>query len=199
MAFSSVGFVPGWAVWTKPDKRTLADSFANTYFDELKENLAPLTQHGARILLVDLNKFYGNLRKDLKADDAGKFDCYGPTGSDKSCPKNATAVLKDELHPTTAGFKVLAKQVAKAYQTQSTIPDFATLITDSGSLKGEIVNNGAIVVYQVQNSKFGATVTRSGTLIFVGPDKLSIAGKVQPNPLTRVVKGPKSSDVLHLH
>ncbi|WP_187276984.1 SGNH/GDSL hydrolase family protein [Phyllobacterium endophyticum] len=199
MAFNSVGFVPEWQAWNSPEKFARADKFAKTYFDTLRQTLAPLTQDGARILLIDLDKVYGSVRNNLRGDDTVKFDCFGPIGKDESCRgRTSIAVLVDALHPTTSGFKILAKQVARAYQDPGTVPDFATLIIDSGGLHGSIINDGTIVLYTGKDSRFAATISGPGALTFAGPGRLLLEGRVELTPLTPVEKDPRLSELLHL-
>lgn len=194
IAFSSVNFALD--DWRDENARALGNSFSHAYYEKLKVALPPLTKSGVRFFLIDLDKFYGNVKKNLKGDSAVKFDCYGPVAIDNSCPKtNPVAVLQDKLHPSTSGFKVLARSVAKFYLAPDKVPDFGALIIDSGSLKGDVLNNGQIIAHRGKDSKFDASISGSGELTFVGPSSLTVSATV--TSMAPSADAPISGEVLH--
>jgi lysophospholipase L1-like esterase len=164
-----------------------ADVFAAAYFAGLQKNLPRLTDKGTRIFLVDINQFFEKIRQ--KPADFG-FNCYR-TCKNWNTDKRA---MWDNLHPSTEGFALYAKAIASFYDNPQTIPDFGTLILDSGHVTGKTYYNfGNLIIYRKQQTALSATFTEDGNVTLVGPADISVDAKN-----AEIAPTPSRNGVIHI-
>ena len=170
--FGSVNFV---SQYFEAKNMLLANEFAGAYYAGLQNELPPLAESGARILLVDIDAFYTQLKFDLPK---GELKHYGPP-VDSGFPRGAAQawqlqyVLHDKLHPSTGGFKALAKYMADFLEDPSKIEPSNTLMVNSESLKGDIFNNGKVIFYVAKDKELPGIIRGLGSVRTVGPGKPS--------------------------
>jgi lysophospholipase L1-like esterase len=187
-AFSSYAFVQEHLA---SQNAIQANVFATAYFTGLQQNLPRLTEKGARIFLLDTNRFFEKIRQDPAKFG---FDCYRTC---RNWAKDRRAMF-DNLHPSTEGFALYAKEIARFYENPQTIPDFGTLILDSGSVNGTYYNEGTLIIQRKKQTALSAVFNGAGKVTLAGPAQINVdastantapAAASSPQPVPAPVTG----------